>query len=79
MRGMTPQQLLDHYGTQAKIARALGCTQPAVYEWFEKDKVPDGRQVQVERLTDGALAADAGCMDRLLGMDKLKAQETAHG
>jgi hypothetical protein len=55
---MTPQQVLDHFGTQAEIARVLGCKQPSVAEWFEKGEVPDGRQYQLELATAGALKAN---------------------
>lgn len=54
---MTPQQVLDHFGTQAEIARVLGCKQPSVAEWFDKDEVPEGRQYQLELATGGALKA----------------------
>jgi hypothetical protein len=54
---MTPQQVLDHFGTQAEIARVLGCKQPSVAEWFDKDEVPEGRQYQLELATAGALKA----------------------
>jgi hypothetical protein len=55
---MTPQQVLDHFGTQAEIARVLGCKQPSIAEWFEKGEVPEGRQYQLEIATDGALVAE---------------------
>lgn len=55
---MTPQQVLDHFGTQAEIARALGCKQPSVAEWFADGKVPEGRQYQIELATNGALRAE---------------------
>lgn len=55
---MTPAQVLEHYGTQAEIARVLGCKQPSIAEWFEKGEVPDGRQYQLEIASDGALKAD---------------------
>lgn len=55
---MTPQQVLDHFGTQAEIARVLGCKQPSVAEWFSDGKIPDGRQYQLELATAGHLKAD---------------------
>lgn len=55
---MTPQQVLDHYGSQAEIARVLGCRQSSVFEWFDKGEVPDGRQYQIEIATGGVLKAD---------------------
>jgi len=38
--GMTPQDLLQHFGSQSAIAKALGCKQQTVFEWFEKGQVP---------------------------------------
>lgn len=55
---MTPQEVLNHFGTQAEIARVLGCGQPSVAEWFEKGKVPEGRQYQLELATAGTLVAE---------------------
>lgn len=55
---MTPQDLLTHFGTQAEIARVLGCKQPSVCEWFDNGVVPEGRQYQIEIATSGALKAD---------------------
>lgn len=55
---MSPQNLLDHYKTQAAIAKAAGIKQPSVAEWFANDEVPLTRQFQFEVLTDGALRAD---------------------
>lgn len=55
---MTPQQVLDHFKTQAEIARVLGCKQPSVAEWFDKGEVPEGRQYQLELATNGTLRAD---------------------
>lgn len=54
---MTPQEVLSHYGTQAEIARVLGCTQPSIAEWFEKGRVPEGRQYQLEIASGGTLKA----------------------
>ena len=55
---MTPQEVLDHYGTQAEIAKVLGCKQPSVFEWFDKGFVPEGRQYQLELASGGVLKAE---------------------
>jgi hypothetical protein len=55
---MTPQALLEHYGSQAEIARVFGCAQPSVKEWFDNGMVPEGRQYQAELATGGKLRAD---------------------
>lgn len=55
---MTPSDLLAHFGSQTAIARALGCSQPSVNEWFKDGSVPEGRQYQVQLATNGKLKAD---------------------
>ena len=55
---MTPKQALDHFGTQQRIARALGMAQSSVAEWFAAGRIPEGRQYQIELATGGALRAD---------------------
>ena len=54
---MTYDQLVSHYGTHAKAARALGLTWGALYFW-RKTGIPALRQLWIERETGGALKAD---------------------
>jgi len=54
---MTPQDLLNFFGTQSEIARALGCAQSSVSEWFDNGQIPEGRQYQTELATNGQLRA----------------------
>jgi hypothetical protein len=54
---MTPNDLITLFKTQTEIAKALGCAQSSVAEWFETGRVPEGRQYQIELLTGGALRA----------------------
>jgi len=54
---MTYKQVIDHFGTQAKLAAALGITQPSVSVW--KRRVPAVHQYKLEIITDGALKVDA--------------------
>ena len=49
---MTKDEVLAYYGTQVKLAQALGITQAAVAQWRE---VPMLRQYQLERLTGSRL------------------------
>lgn len=44
---------IRYYGTQRKLADALGISQAAISKW--PDDVPLLRQYQIERLTGGAL------------------------
>jgi DNA-binding transcriptional regulator YdaS (Cro superfamily) len=60
---------VKHAGSASALAELLGITPSAICQWG--DVIPDNRQLQLERITLGALRADPGCMDRVLGMDKL--------
>ena len=53
---MTTQQAIRHFGSQAKLAKALGIKPPSVSVWGERP--PMLRQFQIERLTGGKLKAD---------------------
>lgn len=63
---MRTAEVLVHFKTQAAIASALGIKQPSVATWGEFP--PDKRQLQLERITKGALKAEAGCKERVLGL-----------
>ncbi len=54
---MTKNDAIQHFGTQQKLAAALGITQPAIAAW--KETIPLLRQLQLERLTGGVLKASA--------------------
>lgn len=60
-------------GSETALAEALGITPPAIYQW--KKFPPAARQLQIEKVSGGALKAEAGCLDKVLGLDKLKAAE----
>lgn len=47
---------IKHFGSERKLAEALGIAPPSVYSWGRK--VPDLRQLQIERLTGGKLKAE---------------------
>lgn len=50
------EDVVNHFGSQAAIARALDVKTPSVAEW-KKNGVPAKRQMQLEKLTGGALKA----------------------
>lgn len=50
---MKRQTAIDYYGSIPKLAQALKITYEAVRQWG--DEVPELRQYQLEKLTDGAL------------------------
>lgn len=56
---MDLNDLKNHYGSIPNAARALGLVRQAVYQW--KDGIPALRQIQIERITVGALKADPEC------------------
>lgn len=62
---MTPNDLLEYYGTKAEIARAIGVKQPSITEWFNGGEVPEDRQYQIELATNGALRASKPADRRL--------------
>lgn len=65
---MTKDQAVTHFGTQQKLADALGMLQGSVAGW--KDHPPPLRQLQIEALTGGALKAEPEC-------DKFRVQPAA--
>ena len=50
---MTYTQVLEHYGSQTALARALGISQPTVSLW--KGQIPLRYQYQLEVITNRAL------------------------
>lgn len=56
---MKRSDALKHFKTQAALAEALGIGQSSVAEWGED--IPALRQIQIERITVGALKADPEC------------------
>jgi len=53
---MTRTDAINHFGSQAALAKALGIGRASVNGWGEE--IPIGRQFQIEVLTDGVLKAD---------------------
>ena len=56
---MLKQDVLDHFGGATATALKLGVSQPSVSNWT--DPLPELRQLQIERLTGGALRAGPEC------------------
>ena len=63
---------INHYGSNGALTAALGLSSGAISQWSEYP--PDNRQLQIERITLGALKAEPGALDRVLGMDKLESK-----
>jgi hypothetical protein len=54
---MTPQDLIEHLGTQKAIAEFFNCSASTVNEWFFNGFVPLGRQYEAQVKTAGKLQA----------------------
>lgn len=52
---MTVDQVLKHFGGITETAKALGIEYQAVHQWVKRDKVPEGRQWQLQSMTEGRL------------------------
>lgn len=60
MPDMKTEQAVKHFGTQMKLAAALGIDQSTISgSW--KEYPPPLRQLQLEVLTEGALKAEPEC------------------
>lgn len=55
---MLVSDVLEHFKSRAEIARALGLSKKAVYQWGEH--VPPLRAAQLQRITHGKLKFDPG-------------------
>lgn len=55
---MTPIEAIKFFGSNRRLASALGVDPSSVSKWVAAGKIPAARQVEIERLTSGALAAD---------------------
>lgn len=55
---MTPQQIIEHYGSPVRAASKIGVSLPAVHTWIKNGKVPRLSQLAIQTLTRGKLKAD---------------------
>ncbi|WP_354398281.1 Cro/CI family transcriptional regulator [Variovorax sp. OAS795] len=63
---MRTKEAIHHAGSAVALAARLNITPGAISQWGEYP--PDARQLQLERVTLGALKAELGCLDRVLGL-----------
>jgi len=52
---MKKKDAIEHFGSVADLAKTLGITPEAIYQWG--DDVPEGRAFQIDVLTKGKLRA----------------------
>lgn len=64
---MKTKAAIQHVGTTAALASMLRITPGAISQWGEYP--PEKRQLQLERVTVGALKAEPGCLERLLTLE----------
>ena len=57
---MTKDEAIKHYGTQQKLAQALGIRQGTVSGWGTYP--PAIRQLQIQQITRGRLKAEPGLL-----------------
>lgn len=49
--------VIQHFGSQYKLAAALEVSTVAVHWWVKKNAIPPGRAIEIERITDGKFKA----------------------
>jgi hypothetical protein len=54
---MTLDEARDYFGNYAKLALALKINRSAITQW--DGEIPEARQLEIHRLTKGALKADS--------------------
>ena len=59
---MTFSDLVGHYGTVQKASDALGYSRQSIYDW--RGGVPEKRQLEIQKLTKGALKADRSIVSK---------------
>ena len=56
---MTPEQLVDFYGSQVLAAKALGTRQSMITRWVRVyGRIPLAEQFLIQEITNGRLKAD---------------------
>ena len=58
MRLMKITSVVRHFGTQAKVSRALGVSRAMVCKWAAGHPMSDLMQLRIEKLTGGKVKAD---------------------
>lgn len=50
-------ELIEHFGSQNKLAGELDVTSVAVNQWFKAQAIPAYRAIQIEAMTQGKFKA----------------------
>ena len=56
---MTPKQAISFFGGRSELAKALGISYQSVQQWDEANKIPKGRQFEIQVITNGQLKTEA--------------------
>lgn len=51
------EQVIDHFGDVLSLAKALGVSRPAIYQWRSSGAIPPMRALQIEIITNGQFKA----------------------
>jgi DNA-binding transcriptional regulator YdaS (Cro superfamily) len=54
---MKAKDVIEYFGSQTATAKALGVSIPSVWAWVRNNEVPELRQYQIEKITNGNLKA----------------------
>ena len=52
---MNPEQVVKHFGSQSKAARAVKVSRQAIWNWLQRNQVPELYQYRLEELSAGKL------------------------
>ncbi len=55
---MTPQQVLEKYGSQYRFQKETGMSHRCLGRWLKDGKVPETSQYKLETITGGSLKSD---------------------
>lgn len=69
---MKTSDAIAYAGGSLALAKLLGVTSGAISQWGPT--VPDPKQLLLERISIGALKAEPGCLERVIGYDKMIAK-----
>lgn len=64
---MRKQTVVEHFGSEAKVAEALEISRAAVWKW--PDIVPEGSAYKLQVITNGALQVDPTCYSKAPVLD----------
>lgn len=55
---MQVNEVINYFGSTRDTAKALGVTFQAIHRWRKQNKVPAGRQWQIQAISAGRLSVD---------------------